>query len=313
MFLALCGLRNRLLSFAEIDDMARHQHRFWVRERGVAMRLFLAGNVKGADSDRTDHAAGVENRLLTFADIDGWAAESFAFWVGENPARAKVFLDSGAFGAFTRGAVIDIGRYCDYIHEHAAALDCYAALDVIGDWRATARNLAGMEARGLKPIPCFHRGEPWEVLDEMAASHPHIALGGMVGGEGERGTTSPDSLMPYLDRAWDRIGRHWPVKVHVFGIVAQWVVERYPFYSADSASAIMGAGMGRVMRFGDGRMRSIGWTDYARLFADGVVADGIGRVDGSAHAGRRRRNIEAQLAMERYVTDTWTQRGVVWG
>jgi hypothetical protein len=308
-FLAEAGLRRRLLSFAEIDDTAIAQHRFWVQARGDLMRVYFAGNVMGGDP--ADHAVGVANRLLTFADVDSWAAGAFEFWIKNPPAQADVFLDSGAFAASSRGAKIDLGRYCDYILEHQSALACYAALDVIGDWRATRKNVEAMEARGLSPVPTFHRSSPLEVLDELAATHKHIALGGIV----TAGQFTPAALQPFLDQCWHVLEKHWPIKVHVFGVITQWVLERYPFYSADSASAIVGAGMGRVMSFDAGIIRSVGWADYVKGTWDGGVADGMAMdraAKGSAHAGRRRKNIQAQLALERYVTDLWTSRGVVW-
>jgi len=272
------------------------------------VRLYFAGVVKGTGSDAADSAVGVINRLLTFADVDGWAREAFAFWVENRRARANVFLDSGAFGAYTRGAEIDLERYCDYIRGHEAALECYAALDVIGDWRATQRNLDIMLARGLKPIPTFHRGSPWEVLDQLSGSFPYVALGGMAGGGG-RALTTRKRLMPYLDECWRRLWRRWPIKVHAFGVIAQWVLERYPFYSADSSSAIVGAGMGRVGRWCHGRLRTLPWREDFDRRHDLLVADEAGK---SVHAGRRRRNIEAQLALQRHVTELWAIRGVAW-
>jgi len=135
-------------------------------------------------------------------------------------------------------------------------------------------------------------------------------------------TRRMDGAMETLKREFNglRTGRAHPgllepVKVHAYGVMAQWVLERYPFYSADSSNAIMGAGMGRVNRFVAGQLKSEGWQDDVRRTLDGVVADGIGRTGAksqSAHAGRRRRNVEAQLALERYVTDLWSAKGVTW-
>lgn len=307
------GARHRLLSFAwksEFEDLFK----FWTSD----MKLYLAGNVVNteglAPAHRHDYDAGIRNRLVSYAFVDDWAEEAFAFWVRNRPSGVSVFLDSGAFSAMTRKTTIDLDKYCAYIAEHQDALACYAVLDVIGDWRATSVNLDIMEKRGLHPVPCFHRGSPWAELDRLCRDHKHIALGGMVG-DGTRGTTNENDLTPHLDACWRVIEKHWPVKVHVFGIVTQWVLERYPFHSADSASAIMGAGMGRVMRWRAGKMRSRGWQEDAREMLDGVVVDGVGRTGGksqSAHPGRRRRNIEAQLACERYLTDLWAAKGVTW-
>ena len=275
------------------------------------MKLYVAGNVRQAESDKIDYDNGTRNRLLSYAFIEDWADLAFKFWVENNPASASVFLDSGAYSAKTRGTAIDLDKYCDYIHEHKDALAAYAVLDVIGDWKATAVNQARMEARGLSPVPCFHRGEPWGVLDEMASRGGYVAIGGLV----TAGQFSQDALQPYLDQLFDRLAKHWPVRVHLFGMSSQWILERYPLYSADSASAIMGAGMGRVQRFVSGQMVSRGWVEDLAETWDGVVADGVGRVgenSDSAHAGRRRRNIEATLRLEQHGTDLWTRRGVTW-
>lgn len=322
---ALCSFAYLEQGGAFLPKATRTITEFWLASRAEKeerLRVFFAGNVKssqGVDANAIDSAEGVRHRLLTFADVDGWAREAFEFWVQQAtpPSGARVFLDSGAFSAYTRKATIDLGRYCDYIKQHSAALDCYAALDVIGDWRATAKNVAEMCSRGLQPLPTFHRGSPWEELDRIAAEHPYIALGGMVGGQGKRGSVLEDDLSPHLDHCFRVLEKRWPVKVHAFGVIAQWVLERYPFFSADSATAIMGAGMGRVIRFRDGQLRSGAWTDDVARTWDGAVADGVGRAskDGgskSAHAGRRRRNVEALLAYERYLTRLWTARGISW-
>ena len=37
--------------------------------------------------------------------------------------------------------------------------------------------------------------------------------------------------------------------VHVFGVTAQWVLQDYPWYSADSTTAVLAASMGHVRRW----------------------------------------------------------------
>lgn len=255
--------------------------------------------------------AGMRNRLLTFADIDDWAKRAFALWL-ENGRRSDdscVFLDSGAYGAHTRGVTMDIGRYCDYIKGHHNAIDVYASLDVIGNWRASAKNLDIMCNAGLMPAPTFHLGSPMHELRRLAANYPYLALGGLVG--------SPSAVIKaHLDKCWAVLRPYWPIKTHVFGVTAQWALERYPFYSADSSSAIAGSGMGRVMRFEKGHIVSRPWVQDLRKFLDGSVADGVGGKEGakskSAHIGRKVASIKSIIKLERHVTDLWTGRGVTW-
>lgn len=183
----------------------------------------------------------------------------------------------------------------------------YAALDVIRDWQATAANVRAMAARGLDPVPTFHRGSPWPELDRLASEHGYIALGGVVSDRaGGRA-----SMEGWLDQCMGRLAARWPVRVHCFGVTAQWAIERYPFYSVDSSSAIVGGAMGRVMRFQAGQVVQREWREDFAATYDGRVADGV-LVEGTAHMGRRFASVEASRALERYATDLWRAKGVTW-
>jgi hypothetical protein len=273
-------------------------------------------------SDPSGHYhQGAKRMLISFAYILKQA--DCANWMRERPADAEVFLDSGAFGVSTGRARIDLAGYVAYIkHISRAERDLftdaplvagargatqYASLDVIGDWRASRKNYDAMLAHGLTPIPTFHKGSPWEELDRLAGSSPGLlALGGMAA---RNQSQTLVALRPYLDKAWSILQRHWPVKVHAFGVVGQDILERYPFYSADSATHVLSASMGRVKEFVKGRL--IGnrpWKEYALEKMDMVVMDRVGQ----ARSGRRLRNIEAMLKMERHVTSLWRYRGVSW-
>ena len=66
-----------------------------------------------------------------------------------------LFLDSGAFSAMHSGAEINIDAYIDFIKEHGAKFEKVAALDCIGDWKGTEKNLQYMRGKGVNPIPVF--------------------------------------------------------------------------------------------------------------------------------------------------------------
>src|SRR5262245_26997321 len=120
------------------------------------VKLYFAGNVTTAEQEPSlCKDAGIQYRLLSFADIDSWGKDAFAFWTSPQ-APMPFFLDSGAFGALTRGAMIDLNRYSAYIKEHETSLYPYACLDVIGDWYGSAVNYDIMRSKGLNPLPTFH-------------------------------------------------------------------------------------------------------------------------------------------------------------
>lgn len=164
--------------------------------------------------------------------------------------QAQVFLDSGAFSAFTLGVSLSVADYCDYIRRNTDIIrvedGCVMAsvLDGIGDARQTGINQQEMEERGIRPLPCFHAGEPEEYLEWYIRHYPYITLGGMVG-------SSTKQLMTWLDRIWDRYlvdGSGRPrCKVHGFGITAVPIMEAFPWYSVDSSSWIQSAAFGSII------------------------------------------------------------------
>lgn len=170
--------------------------------------------------------------------------------------NAHVFLDSGAFSAYTLGVKLSVQEYCEYIQRNKDIIRVEdgnvmaSVLDGIGDPLQTWRNQLEMEARGVRPLPCFHAGEDERYLEYYVKNYDYITLGGMVG-------SSTQQLMIWLDRMWDRYltdgsGRA-RCKVHGFGITAVPIMEAYPWYSCDSSSWIQSAAFGSIVLPGASR------------------------------------------------------------
>jgi len=159
----------------------------------------------------------------------------------------RVFLDSGAFSAYTLGVTIDLPGYCRYIEEnddiirYDDGVRLASVLDGIGDPLETYNNQKAMEKLGVTPLPCFHAGEDERYLEYYVKNYEYITLGGMVGG-------STKQLQIWLDRMWDRYltdGSGKPrLKVHGFGITSTPLMERYPWHSCDSSSWIQSTSFG---------------------------------------------------------------------
>ncbi len=169
----------------------------------------------------------------------------------------KVFLDSGAFSAFTKGIDVDIKGYCRYVKENADIIEevdgvtCASVLDGIGDPLKTWQNQQLMESMGVRPLPCFHYGEDERYLDWYIQNYPYITLGGMV-------PISTPQLILWLDRIWeehlcDGAGRP-KVKVHGFGLTTLSLMRRYPWYSVDSSTWVQHAANGMIQLPGMGQI-----------------------------------------------------------
>lgn len=158
--------------------------------------------------------------------------------------KVNLFLDSGAFSAYTQGIEIDIYSYIDFIKKNKKYIETYANLDAIGDPAKTLKNQRIMEKAGLRPLPCFHYGEPVKYLHTYLKEYDYIALGGMV-------PISTKNLKPWLDDLFsnhlcDQKGNP-KAKIHGFGMTALSLMLRYPWYSVDSTSWVVAGRMGGIL------------------------------------------------------------------
>lgn len=185
-------------------------------------------------------------------------------------------LDSGAFSAHNSGAVIDLQAYTEKAKELLATdpkLTEVFSLDVIGDWRASLRNTEALWTAGVPAIPCFHVGEPEDVLVSLARDYPKIALGGAVGFRGKS------------EWAAQCFARVWPKRIHGFGFGGERDIMALPWHSVDATNWESGP-----CRFGN-------W----RAFGGQRVS-----VRGSSHPLRV--EVEWYLALERRAQQRWQKQ-----
>ncbi len=103
--------------------------------------------------------------------------EDFKRFVGH--PKIEVLLDSGAFTALNAGVEIKLEDYMRFLEEWSPKLFGYLALDVLGDPKATDRNLQIMRSAGFKPVPVHVRGDDQRRMDELFELSDWVALGGL--------------------------------------------------------------------------------------------------------------------------------------
>lgn len=207
----------------------------------------------------------------------------------------QIFLDSGAFTAFTQGVIIDIDDYIKVIQE--TGLKYYAVLDVIGDWKKTAENLAYMESKGLNPIPAFHYNSPLEELEKLVQKYEYIALGGLVPLAMQRPV-----FQNWVDQCFSIIRNR--TKVHGFGVNSLWAWKRYPWYSADATSWVTGSKFRRIVKFNQGKM-----ITYKK---DLTQTYGTMQTYAGHYVDLNCQNMEEYQKAAKFVTDLWKIRGIDW-
>lgn len=138
-------------------------------------------------------------------------------------------MDSGAYSAENSGSKIDLAEYMDKCKELMATDELLTeifALDVIGDHKASAKNVDKMWDAGIPAIPCFHFGEPEKALLDMAKRFPKIALGGCARMRG-------DMKLKWAEQCFARI---WPARIHGFGFGSESQILALPWHSVDATN-----------------------------------------------------------------------------
>lgn len=160
--------------------------------------------------------------------------------------KKGIFLDSGAFSAFTRGVTIDLQEYADFVIENKDILHTASNLDIIGrgSEEGTYKNQKTLEKMGATIQPVHHARDADKWLQKyMAEGYDYIFLGGMV-------PETTQYLREWLDHMWGTYLTNKDgtpkIKVHGFGLTTGELMWRYPWYSVDSTSWVMNSSFGSI-------------------------------------------------------------------
>jgi hypothetical protein len=202
---------------------------------------------------RTGNNASPHMRITAANHIYPWILESFHYLdkdagmeVGIRYHKNNVFVDSGAFSAFTLGATIDLKKYVTFLKNKKDIYHIASNIDVIGEHAEQAtydnqKKLEQMLGRGII-CPVHHvRDEDYWLQRYLDEGYDYIFLGGMV-------PESVPILRQWLDHVWLKYLTHDDgtpkVKVHGFGLTVEELMFRYPWYSVDSTSWVLTSGFG---------------------------------------------------------------------
>lgn len=232
--------------------------------RGAAER-FVEGLVPGKSGERTGDYdmpppyTPAMNLLWSFFYLRVTRKMTLSNFLESLAApRIRFFADSGAHTARTMGKSINLDDYGQWLTQVQDCCTIYANLDVIGAPDATRRNQEYLETQyGLSPMPVFHTGEPFSVLEDYVADgYTYIALGKLLG-------NSQKALTPWIARCFEVAGDK--AVFHGFGLTVWDQLKRFPWYSVDSSSWVGGVRYGEVRLFDAGRWVQISLRDRAKV------------------------------------------------
>jgi queuine/archaeosine tRNA-ribosyltransferase len=178
----------------------------------------------------------------------------------KNIPNISLFVDSGAFSAFTRGKKVDIDKYIEFLNCHHTKFDLYASLDVIPDYDSlesvrqssidTFNNFLYMRERLIDKDKCvitFHFGEDYNMLRQILnfkdehGKITYMALGGLA-------RASADDRFVFIEKCYEIIKEchREDLQIHLFGVTDISLCERFGASSVDSTTWVRAASFGEL-------------------------------------------------------------------
>lgn len=194
---------------------------------------------------------------------------SIRYYESLEPERKKpeMLIDSGAFSVAHAGATANMEQHIEYINQNDDFIEHWVEMDDIcmnpfdfeqvnkcadKSWQNYLYYLDKIKSPE-KLIPVFHHGEPYEKLERMLNTRipelgdkpaPYIGISRV-----HVGACTASNYIPYFENIFRCVKNsiNPNVKIHAFGITALKLLERYPFYSADSTSWLQTGAVGGIM------------------------------------------------------------------
>lgn len=225
--------------------------------------LYAAGSVSKESTDikRKIGYPQLLSQYLEKKNIIDWVE-----YLKSHPeCKCKLFIDSGAFTAHTKGVDIPVDDYIDFVNSIDEQVHIFAQMDKIAGIRGQEvtiqqqldaprqswENYLYMKDRVKsrdKLLPVFHQGEDFKWLENMLEykheDGTHIKYIGISPNK----SLSSKTWKTWLEKVFKTINESSNPKVctHAFGIGALGVLEQFPFTSADSTTWLKLSSFGSI-------------------------------------------------------------------
>lgn len=211
--------------------------------------------------------SGASSKIVTQFMIKHNCSRLFSYYSDKKIIESKicndVFLDCGAWTAFTKNVNINIDEYLEYLKVNK---DCYkvaASLDVIpqNNSSQSAKDsydnfvyLRNKLRTDCLIIPTYHRGESIDNLKRLLLYSDNYGQLDYIGIGAVASNVNAKMRDNFLQNIFNVIYKERPdIKIHLFGLTDLSLLTKYPIYSADSTTWVMAGAMGEIL------------TDFGRI------------------------------------------------
>jgi hypothetical protein len=240
-----------------------------------------------------------------------------------------IFLDCGAFTAWTKGIKINLENYLRFTTKYVDSFEKIASLDIQPEGskkedfqysgEQSFKNYQRMKQYLplTKLVPTLHYGEDFQYLEEYIKDGVElIALGGMAGLIRDSASFRVKMSLPWLAEIFKKYPNQ---RFHGFGMFTKNILLNFPFYSTDSSYWIHSMRYGNVFQFNPKRKSiELRWykrkKDWLMMYSQGFRGDftKLSEPHFSETLGRERLAIKETKKYIDFITKLWKFRGIVW-
>lgn len=225
----------------------------------MSFNLYFAGARNKTDEVMLKYQS---NRLLSFVNEKS-DLKNFIKYRKEGRHTGKLFIDSGAYSAHTKGIDLNVDNYIKFLNDNAGLFTCIAQLDTIPGEFGKPKTIEQLIEAPIKSwenynymrermidkdnlLPIFHQGEDFKHLVDMLETTYHGAHIPYIG-ISPANDLSTQHKTGWIDKVFAEIQRssNKDVCTHAFGMTSRPLLKMYPWTSADSTSWIQEARFGK--------------------------------------------------------------------
>lgn len=222
----------------------------------------------------------------------------------------SIMIDSGGFTARTSGVEASVVDYANFINGLDKRIKLIFNLDT-NDVEETLYNQKYLEEHTNRYImPIYHHSDfmdkKYRYLLQyyIDNGYYYIGLGGVAGGV----NVTTEQREQFFKYCFSKT--HDKVRLHGLGVSGMYYLKKYPFYSVDSSTWLAFTKFGEFELFrGMDKVRGRPVKNYNK-FKECSKEEVIG-TNGDKQA-RLKITMETFLRTEKFLTDLWAKRGVVW-
>lgn len=223
--------------------------------------------------------------------------------------RKNIFLDSGGFTARIKGIDLDVNEYAKFIDKYGYLFFKISNLDVM-DWNQSQKNFQILRNTryGDRVIQIYHANDYAKGLTKeyinLVKKEDFIGLGGIAGEKWNKSAVRKFQNFAFYHAIKNQC------KIHGFGMMSDFNVKTYPFYSVDSTSWLQAGRWGSVIYFNGKKLIA-----KRKSNAHDKSGSKLTRITPYAYVHRIPATVKSLESYEKYcqyITDLWKTKGISW-